>query len=273
MATEPARAGAAWLRLREAADAHARAVDLVDPVAPRLGSRRPLVVHDLGCGTGSMARWLAPRLSGPQHWVLVDRDQDLLDLVPLAPPPDAGDGTPSTYETLRGDVTLLGAHLEDASLVTASALLDMLGADELGRFVESCVAAGCPLLLTLSVTGGVDLAPAEPFDEQVRAAFNAHQRRVVDGRRLLGPDAVALAAGALRDHGLQVVVRESPWRLGPAERELAAAWLRGWVGAACEQAPELAAPARAYAARRRAQAASGALSVTVHHQDLLALPR
>ena len=36
------------------------------------------MIHDLGSGTGSMSRWLAPRLPGPQHWVLHDRDADLL---------------------------------------------------------------------------------------------------------------------------------------------------------------------------------------------------
>ena len=32
----------------------------------------PIVVHDLGSGTGSMMRWLAPLLPGPQTWVLHD---------------------------------------------------------------------------------------------------------------------------------------------------------------------------------------------------------
>ena len=46
------------------------------------GRRPPLLVHDLGSGTGSMVRWLAPRLPGPQHWVLHDRDPDLLAAAP-----------------------------------------------------------------------------------------------------------------------------------------------------------------------------------------------
>ena len=50
---------AEWLRLREAADAAARSRDLV---AALLG-RYP-VIHDLGTGTGSMGRWLAPQLPG-----------------------------------------------------------------------------------------------------------------------------------------------------------------------------------------------------------------
>ena len=67
-----------WLRLREPADAAARAEDLLDAVRPRLAGDAPTVIHDLGSGTGSMSRWLAPRLPGPQHWVLHDRDADLL---------------------------------------------------------------------------------------------------------------------------------------------------------------------------------------------------
>ena len=52
--------------------------------------RRSRVIHDLGCGTGAMGRWLAPLLPGPQHWVLHDRDADLLEVaaadVPGRPP-------------------------------------------------------------------------------------------------------------------------------------------------------------------------------------------
>jgi hypothetical protein len=49
-------------------------------------------------------------------------------------------------------------------------------------------------------------------------------------------------------------------------------WLTGWIGAACEQQPELAADAAVYTRRRLAQASSGRLEVTVDHADLLALP-
>ena len=49
------------------------------PAAPRRPAARS-VIHDLGCGTGSMGRWLAPLLPGPQHWVVHDRDADLLEV-------------------------------------------------------------------------------------------------------------------------------------------------------------------------------------------------
>ena len=59
------------------------------------------VIHDLGCGTGSMGRWLAPRLPGPQHWVLHDRDADLLAVAADEPPGVAADGAAVTVETRR----------------------------------------------------------------------------------------------------------------------------------------------------------------------------
>jgi hypothetical protein len=67
-------------------------------------------------------------------------------------------------------------------------------------------------------------------------------------------------------------VRPSPWRLGPDERALAAEWFDGWVGPACEQRPELEDVRPSYVRRRLAELTEGRLSVTVHHQDLLAMP-
>ena len=154
----------------------------------------------------------------------------------------------------------------------ASALLDILTGHELAGLVTACAGAGCPVLLTVTVVGRVELTPADPLDSRIAAAFDAHQRRRTDRGRLLGPDAVAFAAGAFRRHGADVLVRSSPWRLGPSEAGLAAEWLSGWVDAACEQQPELAAEAEAYAVRRLAEAATGELAITVHHADLLILP-
>ncbi|HZP16183.1 MAG TPA: hypothetical protein VFA96_10195, partial [Nocardioides sp.] len=76
MGAEDTRVSRRWLALREPADAAARAADLVEHLARR--ASKPWVIHDLGCGTGAMGRWLAPLLPGPQHWVGHDRDADLL---------------------------------------------------------------------------------------------------------------------------------------------------------------------------------------------------
>lgn len=307
--TDVTRYAPEWLALREAADAAARAPELLEPLRLRLpgsgtaaadrhGRVAPLVIRDLGCGTGSMGRWLAPRLSGRQHWILHDHDPRLLELAATRLPRKAADGSPVTVATERGDVSRLTAErLKGTSLVTASALLDLFTREELDGLVAACAGAGCPALLALSVVGRVDLSPADPMDAEITDAFNAHQRREEHGRRLLGPDAVAAASVAFARRGMTVRVQTSPWRLGAGavdfpdtaagpgsvggggrtpdgrlSRQLAAEWLRGWVGAAREQRPDLASRAEAYLQRRLETCEAGELSVVVHHSDVLALP-
>lgn len=282
--TAPARAAASWLSLREGADGRARSTELVREVAAVLPHENPLDVHDLGSGTGSMGRWLAPLLasrSAPrsaqpfarQHWVLHDRDADLLTEAAGRPVVGRG-GEPVTVQIRLGDVTWLSADdLSGAGLITASALLDMLTAAELERLAGLCAAADCPALITLSVTGRVELEPADPMDHALRDAFNAHQRRNAGRGLLLGPDAVDAAVEAFRRRGAEVLVRPSPWRLGADDFALTAQWLQGWVGAACAQDPDLIDDAAPYLLRRTASAVDGVLRVTVQHDDLLAVPR
>ena len=68
------------------------------------------VIHDLGCGTGAMGRWLAPRLPGPQHWVVHDRDAELLAVAAEDLPGEAADGAAVTVETRQSDITRLRAE-------------------------------------------------------------------------------------------------------------------------------------------------------------------
>ncbi len=267
------RVGSGWLALREPADARARAGDLVEELRRGGAAAGPTVVYDLGSGTGSMLRWLAPRLAGPQHWVLVDHDPVLLAVAAGQQPPASADGAPVTVETRCRDITRLSSDdLARASLVTGSAMLDVLSCEEVDRLVASCLRAGCATLLTLSVTGRVALEPADPLDPHLRVAFNDHQRRTAGGRRLLGPDAAAVAASAFARGGASVETRPSDWWLAGPDTELALSWLLGWVAAACQQRPELAPLAAAYLERRRRHADEGRLRVCVPHCDLLALP-
>ncbi len=71
------RFAADWLALREPFDLAARSVALARRLAERL-PRRPRLM-DLGAGTGSMFRFLAPIIGRGQDWILVDADAALLD--------------------------------------------------------------------------------------------------------------------------------------------------------------------------------------------------
>lgn len=266
------RVSSNWLDLREAADAAARSQELVGQLRRRVRAGSWLI-HDLACGSGAMGRWLAPLLSGPQRWILHDRDADLLKLAEVNVPGPAADGAMVAVETRVSDVTQLGPDdFGGATLVTASALLDLLTWDELSALIHACSGAGCPVLFALSVTGRVELLPSSPLDARVAAAFNAHQRRLMPRGRLLGPDAVEAAVEAFRRLGAEVVVRPSPWRLGAMESELAVEWLNGLVDAACEQEPALGAETDLHRRRRLREAEAGCLAVTVGHADILVLP-
>ena len=281
--SEGVRYSTSWLDVREQADARARSRELAADLAADVArstirsatGEAPLVVHDLGSGAGSMGRWLAPLLPMPQHWVLHDRDCELLAVARARPPVAPVDGRPVPVEARLDDVGGLTAEdLSGAGLMTASALLDVLTSAELDGLVAASAGARCPALLTLTVVGRVELVPAHPLDRVVAAAFDAHQRRVVAGRRLLGPDAVRAAAAAFTRCGARVDVRGSPWRLGRDDRALIAAWLRGWVESAREQCEERrdvrrSAALERYLERRLGEAADGALTVAVHHADLL----
>ncbi|MCM4077692.1 class I SAM-dependent methyltransferase [Paractinoplanes hotanensis] len=245
-----------WLGLREPADAQARAADLVEMLP------KPVhVIRDLGCGTGSMARWLAPQLATPQHWILADLDPKLLHYATShVRLPEV------SVEGALSDVTALtAADLDGTDLVTCSALLDLLTEAEIDSLVATLASARVTALFTLSVAGEVSLDPVRPEDAAVAGAFDEHQRRVVDGRRLLGPDAPAYAAQAFEKAGATVVTRPSVWQLGPQLPELTAEWLRGWVSAAQEQRPEVGGDGYLAARLERLPSAS------VGHVDLLAI--
>lgn len=258
-----------WLELRCEADAAARSRTLAADIARRIGPA-PLLIHDLGSGTGAMMRWLAPQLPGPQSWVLHDGDPGVLALHGRVPAVDGAGERVAVRTSVEPLAELEVDAVRGASLVVASALFDVLTDDEVITVVTACVTAGAPVFFSLTVTGRVRLEPGDPLDASFQAAFNDHQRRIAMGRPLLGPDATAVVERLFGAAGWRVRVASSPWRLGAGDRGVSTAWLDGWVGAAVEQRPELAAEADAYLRSRRTQLAAGGLRVEVEHEDLIA---
>ena len=256
----------AWLALREPADARARQQAVQAVLPPLLGwldhrADSGLRIVDLGAGTGANLRWLAPRLARPnaQHWTLVDHDPRLAAWGPVP------------FTQVRADVADLDRLVAESGgvdLVTAAALLDLLDDGRLARIVAAVVAARAPALFSLTVTGEVTLDPPDPADDEIRAAFDAHQRR---GSRP-GPNAGAAVAALFRRHGWSVLRAPTPWVLRPGDAALVDQWLEGRAAAGAEQRPDLAPEAARWLARRRAQVRTHELTAVVGHVDVLALP-
>ena len=237
MTAEGIRVSPGWLALREPADAAARRP--TSSTSSGDASRRPAgrSIHDLGCGTGSMGRWLAPRLPGPQHWVVHDRDADLL-AVAAADLPGAGRRRGRGHRrdrAVRHHPAGPGRsrRREPDHRLGAARPADRRRAGRAGH-----------RLRRRRLPGAADALRgrsrrADPGRSAGRPAWPPHSTPTSaarpSGGRLLGPDAVAVAVEEFGRLGAEVLVRPSPWRLGAAEADLAAEWFTGWVGAACEQ--------------------------------------
>lgn len=254
-----------WLALREPADAAARAPQVTRAVARALAGRTPLRVADLGCGTGSNARYLASRLPQPQAWRLIDCDAALLATARTL--------VPQTVDTRAADLRELAASVvEGCDLVTASALLDLVSDTWVRRFARLCREVGAAVLVVLNYDGRTACTPADADDELVRELVNAHQRTDKGFGPALGPDSGSRTAQALADAGYHVVMGKSDWVVGPDQADLQRQLIAGWADAAVELAPAEARRIRAWQSRRLARVDAGLSTVRVGHDDVGGVP-
>jgi SAM-dependent methyltransferase len=256
-----------WLTLREPADHAARSEPLVDRLRDWCRNRESLRIVDLGAGTGSNLRYLAPRLPVAQHWTLVDHDPELLALasVPAGVPP-------TTLRSVCADLGEWALAAAAPELVTASALLDLVSGQWLDRLVRECVHHRAAALLVLSYDGNVTWTTPDPDDAFVHAAVNDHQARDKGLGAALGPLASAVAAERFRAAGYRVWAEPSPWQMDAGALALAEQLIAGWVEAAAEQLPEAAVRIRNWGTRRLHDLRTGRTNLRVGHRDLLALP-
>lgn len=264
-----------WLNLRADADARARSARITARAAAWALARtrvtgRPLSIVDLGCGTGSNLRFLAPRLPVAQRWLLADHDADLLALAALS-----GDRCRRVRAVSTATIDLatepLDRLLADADLVTASALLDLVAPGWIARLLAALARPGWALLAVLSYDGRMTLSTADPFDAVVRGLVNKHQRTDKGFGAALGPLAADWLCRHARLSGAQVLTALSDWRLAPADQALQQALLAGWAEAACAIAPQEADAIAAWHARRLEALGKTGLACVVGHRDVLAL--
>jgi SAM-dependent methyltransferase len=253
-----------WLALREAVDHAARSEVLTTALADRLPPARPLRVLDLGTGTGSNIRFLAPRLPAPHTWRAVDRDSAVIAHLP--PGVDA-----RCLELGRLDDPSLfdGVHL-----VTASALLDLVSSDWIARLAMQCREAGALVLFALNYNGWSHCTPADPDDGFVLEHFNRHQRSSDKGFGLAaGPDAAGEAARLFAASGYEVRQERSDWHLTPQMDDLQTALIQGWASATREIVPDATDRVDAWLERRLAHVKGGRSRIQVGHMDVAAWSR
>jgi SAM-dependent methyltransferase len=297
----PAEFQADWLALREPFDALARSEMLAQVLIATLPARPRLL--DLGAGTGSLLRWLAPRIGRAQSWTLVDFDRALIaeafdtiadraevaglnvtapnrrTLLVHAP------GGAWRVEALVADLAAVPRHLplQQTDAVLCSALADLVSV----AWIERLAAAlRVPFYAALCVDGRDRFWPPHPRDGVIAGAFRRDQRRDKGfGGPALGPAAPAAIARLFAARGFAVRSAVSNWvvqaRGGQAARELLLPpeIVRGFLSELVRGHADAARRwlrgrgVDEWALARLNSIADGALTCRIGHSDVLALPQ
>lgn len=260
---------AEWLALREPYDGTARNAEVLAAVSAEFAGLHSVIVVDLACGTGSTMRAISQRLPARQTWRLADNNLSLLGR--------AAGATPAVGMTIRPTAVDLAHDLEaaldgPADLVTASALLDLVSAEWLDRFVIETAARRLPVYAALTYDGRVEFGTADPLDTAIIASVNRHQRRDKGFGPALGPTAAAAVIERFRNAGHTIVQGLSDWVFAQHDRAIQNDVLGGWASAAEEMDELPLAEIAAWLTRRRDLVAAGRSRIRVGHVDVFARP-
>jgi hypothetical protein len=276
-----------WLALREPFDRVARSRALAARLAERLPVRPRIM--DLGAGTASLFRFLAPIIGRAQAWTIVDADADLLGSA-FARTADWAEAqgcrvtTPGRallvhtkqgawrLEALATDFADEPSRLPlyDHDAVVCSALMDLVSS----AWAERLVAAlRVPFLACLNVNGCDRFRPAHPDDRLVARGFARDMRRDKGFGRAMGASAPATLARLFAARGFAVSLAPADWIIPPIAGSMLETLVRGHAAAAAQALPAAAARIAAWEQDRLGALARGRLALTIGHRDLLALPQ
>lgn len=273
-----------WLALREPVDHRSRDRKLITSLAGKIGRKDGVSVLDLGCGTGSNLRALAPLLAQDwQSWTLVDHDNALLEAAVEELENWADDSENFGEELILNkgskrltvDLRKIDLNLDmdkvldwRADLVTAAALFDLVSESWMLAFAVGIARRNMSFYTALTYDGREEWTPSHPQDKAVNAAFNHHQVSDKGFGLSAGPGATAALERAFTAAGYSVETAASDWQLGPQDHELIRELASGIAGAARETALLPEADIAAWLAAHQKPGAS----CLIGHQDLLARP-
>lgn len=280
---------AEWLALREPFDARVRSRDLAHRFAALLPERVTLL--ELGTGTCSLFRWLAPIIARPQQWLCLDEDEDHLQhglrltaswgrrlgyTVELGE-----DETSLTLHTPHGAWSMQTVScdledpptflpLDDADAVVCSALLDLFSEDWLSELLSAI--GRRPLYAAMNVTGRQWRNRHDPGDALVLEGYRRNQ--IGDGPVIdaLGPYAPQAAEAVCAAMGLHYAAVRSDWTIRPHDRAMLRRILAFHAGGARNALPQHRPRIDAWEARRRRDVDAGRLAMRIGHRDILVSP-
>ena len=215
-----------WLALREQADHRSRAPHLAFKIAAKLAGFVNARIVDLGCGTGSNLRALAPILSNDQYWHLVDYSDDLLAhaRILLREWADYAETT-SEGMTLYFDEKIIHVRfsnfdLKDGitglltprpDLVTSSAFFDLISEDWIKTMAADIAKQNILFHTVLSYDGRIQWFPSHHLDQPVQEAFNQDQQSDKGFGPASGPESTNVLIKAFENQEYNCETADTPW--------------------------------------------------------------
>ena len=246
---------------------------------------------ELGAGSGSLFRWLAPIIGRSQRWLWLDDDADLLELGMRITAHWADrlgydvqrseDATELTLHTPRGTWTIetrgydlddppLMLPLEAADAVTCSAVLDLFSEDWLAGLLHAI--GQCPFYAAINVTGRDWVSPRRPDDALVGRGYLLDQIGNAGLPDPLGPDVPGVAQEVCEEIGLQYASARSDWIIRPRHRAMLRHMIGFMTNAARQALPQHRRRIDLWERRRRQEITAGRLAMRVGHVDVLISP-
>lgn len=272
---------AQWLDLREGVDHRSTDAALRSKLAAHFASLDVLNIVDLGAGSGSNLRGIAPFLNARQHWRLAEYDPALIAaarqrLSQWADTAQDNDGRLSLQKAGK-DITVefaqvdLSAGVDDAltpqtQLVTAAAFFDLVSKPWLEKFCAAIARHKLSFYTVLTYDGREEWTPPHEADVDMLTAFHAHQASDKGFGPAAGPQATGFLRKGFEAAGYRVETAASDWRLGANDAGLIRDLAEGSANAVVETGKV---DSQRLASWRAARA--NASTCMIGHQDLLAL--
>lgn len=273
-----------WLSLREPVDHRSLNPDVLAAFARHFGDKEAISIVDLGSGSGSSLRALAPRLGLRQKWQLVDHDRQLLSfaLEQLALWADSAkdennfmllqkDGRQIEVKTQLADLSdgLPDALSEKADCLTSSAFFDLVSPQWIENFCASLAGVQLPLLALLTYDGTEVWSPPHFADEVMLKAFHQDQHKDKGFGPAAGPQSATVLHEALSIQHYKVFSGQSDWLLNSnTDTELIRALATGSANALAGS--NVIKEAELHSWRDSRQAAD---RCTIGHKDIFGIPQ
>lgn len=220
-----------WLAERYPFDAEARNKPVEQAAIDYLKTDQPVVIVDVGAGTGSNCLYFLDKLKQDQSWTFIEKDPTLAPALINRLADYAAfhkyswslkDGvyemiTPFKKVTFNvfSDNLLKIDQLVDLSkvdLVVANAVFDLLSKIQISQFLDQLLQNKIACLFTLHYTG-MRFTPEDPFDQAYIDLYDGHMIRPQPFGQAMGKMAAAYIAQTFEEANYKLQKGDSSWNV------------------------------------------------------------